>query len=173
MCLISLPRLGRKKFGKLVGAPVELLAVRRRFFLAGYIRPGLGVFGVQFKPEGEVRLSVRFDGFRRAFGFAYAAIDALVRVDYEHILALVETVHRTHFHAVQIFALYSVFHNHVGHMHILASYLPVRDYARCSMDFGTVCQPILLSSPPAATRLLAFVGLFLKQRTKLQKLGEG
>jgi hypothetical protein len=41
------------------------------------------------------------------------------------------------------------------------------------MDFETVCQPLLSMLSAAITQLLAFVGLLLKQRTKLEKLGEG
>jgi hypothetical protein len=42
------------------------------------------------------------------------------------------------------------------------------------MDFQTVCQPFLLWMLSAAmAQLLAFVGLFLKERTKLEKLSEG
>jgi hypothetical protein len=84
-------------------------------------------------------------------------------VDDEHIFALVEAVDRAHLDAIQIFALYAVFHDHVGHTYILVSYLPGRDFGRSSMDFKTVCQPFLLSMLSAAmAQLLAFVGLFLK-----------
>jgi len=100
MVLIALPRLRRKKLRKLVGSPVELLAVRRRLFLTGYIWPRLGVFGVQFQPKSQVRFRVRLDCFGRAFRFAHAAIDAFVRVDDEHIFALVEAVDRADFHAI-------------------------------------------------------------------------
>ena len=163
MCLIALPRLRRKKLSKLVGASVEFLTVRRRLFLTGYIRPRLGEFSIQFKPNSEVGFSVRLDCFGGAFGLTYAAIDALVRVDDEHIFALVEAVDRAHLDAIQIFALYAVFHDHVGHTYILVSYLPGRDFGRSSMDFKTVCQPFLLSMLSAAmAQLLAFVGLFLK-----------
>jgi hypothetical protein len=42
------------------------------------------------------------------------------------------------------------------------------------MDLETLCQPFLLSMLSAAmAQLSAFVGLLLKQRTKLEKLGEG
>src|SRR3984957_8847094 len=100
MGLIAFPRRRRKEFSKLVGAAVELLSVRRRLFLTGYIWPRLGVVSIQFQPKSEVRFSVRLDCFGRAFRFAHAAIDALVRMDDEHILALVEAVDRAHLHAI-------------------------------------------------------------------------
>src|ERR1700722_4067348 len=100
MGLIALPRLRRKKLSKLVGAPVELLAIRRRLFLTGYIWPRLGVFSIHFQPRGQRRISVWLDCFRRAFRVAHAPIDALIRVDDEHILALVKAVDRANFHAV-------------------------------------------------------------------------
>src|ERR1700722_3300602 len=92
MGLIAFPRRRRKEFSKLVGAAVELLSVRRRLFLTGYIWPRLGVVSIQFQPKSEVRFSVRLDGFGRAFRFAHAAIDALIRVDDEHIITLVKAV---------------------------------------------------------------------------------
>src|SRR3984957_18343172 len=141
---IALPRRRRKKLGKLVGKPVELFTVRRRLLLARYIRPRLGVFGIQFEPNSEIGFRVRFDGFGRTFRFAHAAIDALIRVDDEHILALVEAVYRAYLDAIQILALYAIFHDHVGHTYILMSTLLSRDCARF-LWISRQCQPFLLS----------------------------
>ena len=63
----------------------------------------------------EAGLRVGLDGLRRAFGLADAAIDALVGVDDEHVVALVEAIHRTHLDAVQVLALNAVFADDVGH----------------------------------------------------------
>jgi len=43
-------------------------------------------------------------GVDRALRLAHPAIDAFVRVDDEHVLALVEAVHGAHFDAVHGFA---------------------------------------------------------------------
>src|ERR1700692_1177441 len=127
--LIALPRRRRKKLSKLVGTPVELFAVRRRLLLTGNIWPGLGVFRIHFEPNREVRLRVRLDGFGRAFRFAHAAIDALVRMNDEHIFAFVKAIDGAYLDAIQILALYAVFHDHVGHTYILMSTLLGRDCA--------------------------------------------
>src|SRR6185437_1313514 len=134
---VALPRLGGEKLGEFVRSPVEFLGVGRRFSLARYIWPGFGVVGVQLEPKGKVGLGVRLDRFRRAFGFAHAAVDALVRVNDEHVVALVEAIDRAHLDAVQIFALYAVFHNHIGHMQILVNSLRNGALRHCLPDFQT------------------------------------
>jgi hypothetical protein len=113
--LVTLPRLGRKKLGKFIWSPIEFFAVGRRFFLTRYIWPRSRVFSIQLKPKGEVGLRIGFDCFCGALWFAHAAINALVRVNDEHIFALVKAIDRAHLHAIQIFAFYAVFYNHVGH----------------------------------------------------------
>ena len=52
----------------------------------------------------------------RAFRFADAAVDAFVGMDDEHVLALVEAVHRTHLHAIHVFALDAILDDDVGHV---------------------------------------------------------
>jgi hypothetical protein len=59
---------------------------------------------VEVEPFFEPWLRVGLDSVNRAFRLANAAIDAFVRVDDEHVLALVETVHRTNFDAVRVLA---------------------------------------------------------------------
>jgi hypothetical protein len=51
-----------------------------------------------------------------AFGLADAAVDALVRVDDQHVLADVEAVHRTDLDAVHVLALDAVLGDDVGHL---------------------------------------------------------
>jgi hypothetical protein len=115
MDLVALSRLGRKKLSKFIGSPIEFLGVRGRLSLACYIWPGFGVFSVQLKPKSKVRFGVRLDRFCRAFRFAYAAIDALVGMNNEHIFALVEAINWAHLHAIQLFAYYAVFYDHISH----------------------------------------------------------
>jgi hypothetical protein len=75
-------------------------------------------------------------------------------VNDEHIFALVEAVDGTHLHAIQIFALYAIFHDHVGHTYILMSHLTIRNCAR-SLWISSILSA-------AMAQLVAFVGLFLK-----------
>ena len=71
------------------------------------------------EPAGRVLVEARFrvgdDRFGGAFRFADTAINALVGVDDEHVLAFVEAIHRTYLHAIHIFALYAIVGNNISH----------------------------------------------------------
>jgi hypothetical protein len=41
----------------------------------------------------------------------------------EHIFALVEAINRAHLHAIQVFAFYAVFYDHISHPKVLMNYL--------------------------------------------------
>src|SRR5262249_49109093 len=70
---------------------------------------------------GDVRLHVprhilfRIDRVHRALRFTGAAVDALVRMDIELILGLVDAVHRTDIHTGAILDADTGFSDHVGH----------------------------------------------------------
>ena len=55
------------------------------------------------------------NGIGWAFGDADGAINALIRMDDEHILALIEAIDRADLDAVHIFALDAVFDDDIGH----------------------------------------------------------
>lgn len=55
------------------------------------------------------------DSLSRAFRFANAAIDALIRVDNEHILTSIETVDWADFYAVHVLAFYAVLGDDISH----------------------------------------------------------
>src|SRR5207248_4612244 len=57
----------------------------------------------------------RDDRLDRAFGLADAAIDALVGMDDEHVLALVEAVDRTDLDAIHVLAANAGFGDDVSH----------------------------------------------------------
>src|SRR5690348_13816379 len=61
------------------------------------------------------RSAIGHDCFGRAFGLADAAIDAFVRMNDEHVLALVETIDRADLDAVHVFALDAGFVHDVWH----------------------------------------------------------
>ena len=107
--------IGRKIFLEFPLLTVELLRVRRRFFLLRDVRPAFGVFRIHVQPLLQSRLGIRLDGIGRTFRFANTAIDAFIRMDDEHVLAFIEAIDGTHFHAVGIFALDAVFGDDVGH----------------------------------------------------------
>ena len=60
------------------------------------------------------RLGISLNGIDRTFWFANATVDALVTVDHEHILALVEAVHGAHSDAVHGFAANAALIDDVG-----------------------------------------------------------
>src|SRR5579864_3367866 len=112
---VALTWLRRKIFLKLAFSAFELLGVSRRFLLLGNIRPGFRVFAVHFEPLFEPRLGVGLDRVGRALRLAHAAIDAFVRMDDQHVLALVEAIHGAYLDAVGIFALDAGFGDDVSH----------------------------------------------------------
>src|SRR5262245_56869018 len=113
--LVALPRIGRE-FLLLVGLTFPFLGVFRRLALDRDVGPLLGVLGIERQPFLQARFGVRLDGVDRTFGLAHAAIDALVRMDDEHVLAFVEAVDRTHFHAVHVLAADAIVVDDVGHL---------------------------------------------------------
>ena len=108
-------RCRRKIFLELAFFSLELLGVRWGILLLGNIWPGFGIFAVHFKPFFEPRLGVRLDGVGGAFGLAHAAIDALVRMDDQHVFALVKAIHGADLNAVGIFAFDAGFSDDVSH----------------------------------------------------------
>ena len=58
---------------------------------------------------------VRLDRFDRTFRLAHSAVDTLVGVDDEHILAFIEAVDGTDLDAICVFALDALFIDDVGH----------------------------------------------------------
>src|SRR5262245_58898536 len=87
--LVALAGIGRK-FRLLAGLAFPFLGVLRRLALDRDVGPRLGVFGVEGEPFLQARLGVGLDRVHRAFRLAHAAIDALVGMDDEHVLAFVE-----------------------------------------------------------------------------------
>lgn len=101
---VSRAGLWRKIFLELAFLTLKILGVRRSVLLLRDVRPPAGVLCIDLKPFLNARLAVRLDGFRRAFRFADTAIDALVRMNDEHVLAFVEAIDRANFNAIGVFA---------------------------------------------------------------------
>src|SRR5438445_7925622 len=104
-----------KIFLELAFHAFEFLRVGRLVLLLGDVGPALGVFGVDLEPLLQARLGVRLDGVGGAFGFADAAVDALVGMNDQHVLALVEAVDGADLNAVGIFAFDAGFSDDVSH----------------------------------------------------------
>jgi len=67
------------------------------------------------EPFFEAGLGVRLDGVGRTFGFAHPAIDAFVRMDHQHVLALVEAIDGADLNAIGVFAFDAGFSDDVSH----------------------------------------------------------
>ena len=89
--------------------------------LYGDVGPDLRIFRIDLEPLFETGLRVRLDCVDWAFRLAHAAIDAFVRVDDEHVFALVEAVHRAHFDAVHRFAPNTCLVDDVGQLSVLSA----------------------------------------------------
>src|SRR3954451_12409722 len=93
-----------------------LVDVSLRGPLPGDVGPGpVGVLPVQLRPLLGLGLGVGQDGLGRALGLAHAAVDALVGVDDEHVVALVETVDRADLDAIHVLAPDAGLGDYVGH----------------------------------------------------------
>ncbi len=115
MALVAFARFGRKEFLELVLVVDKVIGVWRRVLFRRDIRPFFRIIAINLKPLFQIRFGIGLDGLHRAFRFAYAAIDAFIRVDDQHVLAFVETVDRAHFDAVSVFALYAVLVDDIRH----------------------------------------------------------
>jgi hypothetical protein len=104
-----------------VRLPLPFLIVGWRRFFHRNNWPHFRVFRIQRQPFLKPRLGVGLDRVDWAFGLAHPAIDAFVWVDDEHVLALVEAVHGTHFDAVHEFAANAALVDDVGQLRVLSA----------------------------------------------------
>ena len=102
-----------------VRLPLPLLRVRRGRFFDRNIRPDSCVLRIQRQPFLKPGFAISLDGIDGAFWFANATVDAFVRVDDEHVLALVEAVHGAHLDAVHGFAANAAIVDDVGQLDVL------------------------------------------------------
>jgi hypothetical protein len=98
-----------------VSGILEFIGVGGRRLLSRYIGPSGSKFAVELEPSLSRRLAVRNNGFYRTLRLTHPAIDALVRVDHQHVFALVETVHGANLHAIHVFAADAGFCDDIGH----------------------------------------------------------
>src|SRR6516164_942267 len=108
------PGLG-EKYWSLSGFPSHVFQSGGGAFLTvifGQIFAYCAFNDSHFSSPGSVSALIASTGFR----LANTAIDALLRVDDEHVLALVETIHWAHLDAVHCFATNAVIVDDVGHL---------------------------------------------------------
>src|ERR1019366_2735426 len=82
---------GLEKLLKFICDSIPFFRVRRGILLFVDIRPNLGVFAVYREPLPHSWFRTRLAGVGSTFRLAHATIDALIRINDDHILAFVET----------------------------------------------------------------------------------
>ena len=109
------PGFGEKNCSSLLATPSNSLASAggsRLTAMFGQIDAYSALSLSQLSRPGSVSAKIALS---RTFRLAHAAVDALVGMDDEHVLAFVEAVDRTHLHAVHVFALDAVVGDDEGH----------------------------------------------------------
>src|SRR6185437_1188151 len=112
--LVAFARFPRQQ-GHFPWLAVKLVSLRVMRPLFRNIRPNFRKVLVQREPVLEAFFRIRLNRVGRTFRFADAAVDALIRMDYEKILALVEAIHGADLHAVRKFTLDAVLSDDESH----------------------------------------------------------
>src|ERR1700760_2842911 len=97
------PGFAEKYFSNLPSSPSCSLASAGGFFFWLFFAQFWGFSAGAGEPLLQARLGVRLDRIRRAFRFADTAVDAFVRMDHQHVVALVEAIYRADFDAIGVF----------------------------------------------------------------------
>ncbi|CFX05971.1 protein of unknown function [Candidatus Filomicrobium marinum] len=99
-----------------------LLRFRKRILFGSDVRPFVSVFPIDLEPFLQVRLRVGLNRVDGAFRFAHTTINALVRVNDEHIFPFIEAVYRANLHAIRELAFDAALINNVSHASDRAPY---------------------------------------------------
>ena len=99
--------------------PHPLFEVGWGHFFHQNIWPDVRVFRIERQPFFKPRLRGRLDRVDRTFRLADPAIDAFVWVDDEHVLAFVETVHRTNLDTIHVLAANAALVDDIRHLSLL------------------------------------------------------
>ena len=100
---------------ELLGYAIPFFGVGGRFALAGDVGPYFDELGIDLKPIFEARLGIGHDRIGGAGGYTNTTVDALVGMNDQKILTLVETFHRADFDAVHVFTFDAVFDDDESH----------------------------------------------------------
>jgi len=85
------------------------------------VRPFIRLLPIQLEPFLQAGLWIGFDGIDGAFRLAHAAVDALVGVNDEHVLAFIETIDGAYLDAIGVFALDAFVVDNIGHAFVSCS----------------------------------------------------
>jgi len=135
-----------KYFANLLGSATKASASGG----AGFLVVMFGHTSEYCRLTSKARLGVGLDGVHGAFRLADAAIDALVGVNNQHILALVEAVYRADLDAIHVLALDANFGDDVSHRyHMLLG----PSQARLGPSQAGIIAPYGPSEPPRGSAL--------------------
>lgn len=100
-----------------VRRPIPFVGISKRLPSDGDYRPSLRQYRIQLDKFSLTSRHITFgeDGLCGAFRYAKCAIDTLVRVNRQKVVALVEAIDGADHHAVRVFALDAVLCNNKGH----------------------------------------------------------
>jgi hypothetical protein len=95
------------------------VGIRRCRFLFRDVGPNRRILAVEVEPLFDAGFCVWLDCVDWAFRLAHTTVDALVGVNDEHVLALVEAVHRADLDAIGVFAMNAALVDDVGQLSLL------------------------------------------------------
>src|SRR5579862_3367721 len=113
--LIAGSGIGGEVLLELVGHPLPGLGVTGWLPFHRDVGPYFCELGIEAQELFEAGLGIGLDRLDRAFRLAHPAVDAFIRMDDEHIGALVEAVHGAHLDAIHVLALDATFDDDVSH----------------------------------------------------------
>ena len=115
MLLVAHTGFAGKIFFEFVRFILKRVCVDRRWLLGRYVGPAIGVLAIELQPLLNVRFRIRLYGVDGALRFTDTAVDALIWMNDEHVVAFIEAIDRTNLDAIGVFALDAVFIDDVGH----------------------------------------------------------
>src|SRR5262245_56671666 len=95
--------------------PHKILEIGWGRFFGSNIWPYVRVFRIQRKPSLKSGFGSGFNRIDRALRLAHAAVDTFIRMDDEHVLSFIETVHRAHLDTVHGLTANAILIDNVGH----------------------------------------------------------
>src|SRR5438477_6198642 len=93
--------------------PFPRLGIRRRGLLGRDIRPDFRKLSIERYEFFKAGFGIGLDRLNRAFRLADPAVDALVGMDHQHVLALVKAVDGANLDAIHVLALDALFDDDV------------------------------------------------------------
>lgn len=121
----------------------KIVGIGRGVFLGRNIWPLFSIVTIDLEPFLQIGFGIRLDRFNRAFRLTHTAIDTLIRMDDEHVLAFVKTVDRAHFNAIRVFTLDAVLIDDIRHSSVSVYYLILAGFQAASCSSQVIASAIV------------------------------